>query len=180
MVAELSALLDPGALVVNQAVTMGNYVFDLCDFQEAGGHAMTASTYMGWATGATIGMKLGQPGRTVVGCMGDGGFVYGAQALWTAARYRVPAVFLVFDNQRYMAIKSFLYDRGGEARRAGVYPATELLDPPVDTVRIAEGFGVEALRWSGRSARAGRSCSTWSSIRRSSGRTARPAAARRA
>jgi benzoylformate decarboxylase len=146
VVAELSDLLDPGALVVNQAVTMGNYVFNLCDFQEAGGHAMTASTYMGWATGATIGMKLGQPGRTVVGCMGDGGFVYGAQALWTAARYRVPAVFLVFDNQRYMAIKSFLYDRGGEARRAGVYPATELLDPPVDLVRVAEGFGVEARR----------------------------------
>jgi benzoylformate decarboxylase len=143
---ELSRVLPADGLVVNQAVTMGNYILNLVDFSRPGAHAMTASTYMGWATGAAIGMKLGAPARPVVCCVGDGGLVYGAQALWTAAHDRVPVVFLVLDNQRYGAIRSFLHDRGGEARRAARYPGAELLDPPLDLVRLAEGLGVEAVR----------------------------------
>jgi benzoylformate decarboxylase len=132
-------------MIVNQAVTMGNYILGLGELR-AGGHAMTSSTYMGWAAGAPLGMKLAAPKRAVLSCLGDGGLIFGAQALWTAARYGIPVVYCVFDNSAYMAIKSSLVDRDGAARRAGAFPGSELHGPSVDLVKLAESFGVAARR----------------------------------
>src|SRR5207237_9952816 len=46
--------------------------------------------------GLTVGaaLALQDSGRTVVAVLGDGDFVQGATALWTAAHYRLPALFL--------------------------------------------------------------------------------------
>lgn len=144
VVTEMARVLPDDALIVNQAVTMGNYALRLFPFRRAGAHAMTSSTYMGWATGAAIGMKMADPSRPVICYVGDGGLVYGAQALWTAARYRVPVVFVVVNNRAYMAIKSTMHDRNGAARRTGRYPGTGLVDPAVDIAKLAESFGVGA------------------------------------
>jgi benzoylformate decarboxylase len=146
VVTEMARVLPEGALIVNQAVTMGNYVLRLFPFARAGGHAMTSSTYMGWATGAAIGMQMADPSRPVVCYVGDGGLVYGAQALWTAARYRVPVIFVIVNNRTYMAIKSTMYDRGGAARRTATYPGTDLADPNVDLTKLAESLGVAGVR----------------------------------
>jgi len=146
LVAELSRVLDETALVVNQAVTMGNYILRFCDFPRPGAFTMNSSTYMGWGIGAAVGMKLAEPKRTVISCVGDGVMTYAPQGLWSAAKYGIPVVFVVFNNRTYMAIKSGLHDRGRNAARTGVYTGTEILDPPVDIRGLAESFGVEAVQ----------------------------------
>ena len=51
--------------------------------------------------GNTIGAALGLrgSGRIVVGILGDGDFMQGATALWTAARYAIPALFVISNNR---------------------------------------------------------------------------------
>ncbi|HYM70520.1 MAG TPA: thiamine pyrophosphate-binding protein [bacterium] len=145
VVAELSQVCDENALIVNQAVTMGNYILRGYEFRRPGTFAMNSSTYMGWGIGAAIGWKLGDPSRTVVSCVGDGVVVYGAQGLWSAARYRIPVVFVVFNNGTYMAIKSALHDHTRYAAKTGTYVGTEIGDPAVDLAGLARSMGVEAV-----------------------------------
>ena len=51
--------------------------------------------------GNTIGAALALmgSGRIVIGILGDGDFLQGATALWTAARYRIPALFVISNNR---------------------------------------------------------------------------------
>src|SRR5262249_46692993 len=53
---------------------------------------------IGWGLPATIGVKLALPERPVVGLIGDGSAMYTCQGLWTAARYRIDAVFVILNN----------------------------------------------------------------------------------
>jgi len=50
---------------------------------------------LGWGLPAAIGLQLGDPSRRVVAILGDGALHYTVSVLWTAARYRVPVVFVV-------------------------------------------------------------------------------------
>jgi len=51
--------------------------------------------------GHTIGaaLALKDSGRVVVAILGDGDFLQGATALWTAAHYQIPALFIVSNNR---------------------------------------------------------------------------------
>ncbi|MBF2997716.1 benzoylformate decarboxylase, partial [Pseudomonas aeruginosa] len=84
------------------------------------------------------GAQLAQPRRQVIGIIGDGSANYGITALWSAAQYRVPAVFIILKNGTYGALRWF----------AGVLevPDAPGLDVPgLDFCAIARGYGVEAL-----------------------------------
>jgi len=56
---------------------------------------------MGIAVPGAIGAKMVCPDRTVVGLAGDGGFLMNVQELATAVQYRVPAIFLVWEDGTY-------------------------------------------------------------------------------
>ncbi|WP_373620505.1 thiamine pyrophosphate-dependent enzyme, partial [Pseudomonas aeruginosa] len=92
----------------------------------------------GFARRAAVGAQLAQPRRQVIGIIGDGSANYGITALWSAAQYRVPAVFIILKNGTYGALRWF----------AGVLevPDAPGLDVPgLDFCAIARGYGVEAL-----------------------------------
>ena len=83
-------------------------------------------------------MQLAQPQRRVVALIGDGSANYGITALWTAAQYRVPVVFIILKNGTYGALRWF----------AGVLKAEDSpgLDVPgLDFCAIAKGYGVKAV-----------------------------------
>jgi benzoylformate decarboxylase len=104
----------------------------------------TCSGSLGWGTGAALGVALGLPGRRVLSVLGDGVFQFGIQALWSAARARLPVTFVVVNNESYAAVASALHRHGGQAARTGVYPGKDISGPRID--RISEGFGVPAVR----------------------------------
>jgi acetolactate synthase-1/2/3 large subunit len=56
---------------------------------------------MGIAVPGAISAKMVFPDRTVVGLAGDGGFLMNVQELATAVQYRVPAIFLVWEDGGY-------------------------------------------------------------------------------
>jgi acetolactate synthase-1/2/3 large subunit len=73
-----------------------------------------------------------------VAVVGDGGLLFTVQELATAAKYRLPVVFVVLNDQDYGAIRYLqtrLYGRTGEHALAGP-----------DVLALARAFGLEAYR----------------------------------
>ncbi|HEY9476162.1 MAG TPA: thiamine pyrophosphate-dependent enzyme, partial [Mycobacteriales bacterium] len=104
----------------------------------------TCSGSLGWGAGAALGVALGLPGRRVLSVLGDGVFQFGIQALWSAARARLPVTFVVVNNESYAAVGAALHRRGGRAAHTGVYPGKDISGPRID--QISAGFGVLAVR----------------------------------
>src|SRR5207302_4066964 len=70
---------------------------------------------LGWGLGATLGAKLASPDRLVIGCIGDGSYMFGVPtaAHWVSRRMNLPVLYIVWNNARWNAVAS--------ATR-GVYP----------------------------------------------------------
>jgi benzoylformate decarboxylase len=98
-----------------------------------------ASGGLGFGLPAAVGLALGQPGRRVVCLIGDGSAMYSIQALWTAAQRRLPLTMVVINNGGYCAMRSF-----SRVMQVHNVPGLEL--PGIDIVKIAQGFGCEAMR----------------------------------
>jgi benzoylformate decarboxylase len=79
---------------------------------------------------------------------GDGSALYSIQALWTAARYRLPVVFAILNNRAYQIVKNNLrryrdfFGVEGGAECAHL----DLSSPDIDYAELARGFGVPARR----------------------------------
>jgi len=101
---------------------------------------------IGWGLPAAIGAKLALPHRPVVALVGDGSAMYTIQALWTAAHYRIPVVFVILNNTSYRILKQRLHALRGHAEQVDAYVGMELLDPAIDFVGLARSLGVAAER----------------------------------
>jgi benzoylformate decarboxylase len=102
-----------------------------------------ASGGLGWNTPAAVGIALAERDRgeerPVVAVIGDGSFQYSLQAIWTAARERLPILFVVLRNDEYAILKAFAVLEG----TPGV-PGLEV--PGIDVVALADGYGCHAVR----------------------------------
>jgi benzoylformate decarboxylase len=101
---------------------------------------------LGWAMGAAVGVQLAWPERAVVATVGDGSVMYAPQALWTAARYRLPITYVVVNNSSYAILKSGMVTLGLPSAKRGVYPGMDLVDPEIDYPALARAMGVMAVR----------------------------------
>ncbi|MBO0798751.1 MAG: hypothetical protein J2P31_07995, partial [Blastocatellia bacterium] len=119
------------------------------DFDQSGGgrrQLTTSGGCLGWAVAAAIGAKIAEPDRQVVALVGDGGFQFCVQALWSAARYEVPIGIFIWNNNGYQSNRLFLHQYGGRAAATGRYISASLDSPEIDHVAISKGYGVEGER----------------------------------
>ncbi|WP_432169378.1 benzoylformate decarboxylase [Streptomyces sp. 1222.5] len=107
------------------------------DLRQPGSYYFPAAGGLGFGLPGAVGVAMAQPGRPVVGVIGDGSANYGITALWTAARHQVPLTVVLLRNGTYGALRWF----GG---LLGVPDAPGLDIPGLDFTRIAEGYGVRA------------------------------------
>lgn len=99
----------------------------------------------GQAVGSALG--LAGSGRLPVAVLGDGDFLMGATAVWTAAHYRIPLLIVVANNNSYLNDQVH-QDRMGVARgreRANAGVATRIEDPAVDIAALARAQGAEGF-----------------------------------
>jgi benzoylformate decarboxylase len=140
----LLSALPTGGAVVDEAITTGFYVRMLFQTSTPGTYFFCKGGGLGWGLPASIGVKLARPDQPVLCIIGDGSTMYSVQALWTAARHRLPVVVAVVDNRQYAILKTNLAGAGGPSARSGNYVAMDLDDPPLDFVGLARSMGVDA------------------------------------
>jgi acetolactate synthase-1/2/3 large subunit len=93
---------------------------------------------MAYGLSAAIGAKLARPDVPVLAAVGDGGFSMNAQELESAERAGAPFVTVVLEDGSYSLIKL-------SQERKNLFPyRTDFR--PIDTVKMAQACGVEALR----------------------------------
>ena len=95
---------------------------------------------MAYGLSAAIGAKLARPRSPVLAAVGDGGFSMNAQELETAERVGAPFITVVLEDGSYSLIKLAQENRKLEPYRMDFRP--------IDTVKMADACGVEALRTS--------------------------------
>ncbi|MFE7170036.1 benzoylformate decarboxylase [Streptomyces sp. NPDC057616] len=107
------------------------------DLRRPGSYYFPAAGGLGFGLPGAVGVAMAQPGRPVVGVIGDGSANYGITALWTAAQHRLPLTVVLLRNGTYGALRWF-----GDL--LGVPDAPGMDIPGLDFTRIAEGYGVSA------------------------------------
>lgn len=149
LAAEIDRAIAADAIVVTEGVSSDAAIWDYLRFDQPGGgrrHAISSGGSLGWGLGAAIGTKLGAPDKQVVALVGDGSYQFAVQALWTAKRFEVPMIVVIFDNLGYQANRWALAGLAGRAAETGHYIGISLDDPQIDHVGIARAYGHEGER----------------------------------
>ena len=103
---------------------------------------------VGYGAPAAVGAALAHKphGRLAVNIQADGDLMYAPGVLWTAAHHRIPLLSVMHNNRAYhqelMHVQKMCnrHSRGIERGRIG----SELVDPPIDYAKVAQGLGLHA------------------------------------
>lgn len=98
---------------------------------------------LGWGVGAAMGAKLAAPDRQVILIIGDGSLMYSAAGFWSMARYSIPVLTVVWNNQSYETVRVYFADPRWEMSKSSRYPGMYLGDPEIDFVGLAKSQGVD-------------------------------------
>jgi benzoylformate decarboxylase len=146
LVRELKEAVRPDAIIVDEAIRSSRALLKHYIFEHPGTYHRSCAGVLGWGVPAALGVKMANPGRQVVAFVGDGGFTFSVQSLWTAARYNIPAVIVICNNRQYRAVKDACTRYKGNSSRTGNFVGTDIVSPEIDFCRLASGFGVWAKK----------------------------------
>ncbi len=122
VLAALAERLPRNAVVVEEAPVDRPEIHDRLLAREPLGFLSAAMGGLGFALSGATGVRMALPERPVVAVVGDGSALYGIQALWSAAHYRVGVLFVILSNGGY-AIMDRLAERHGAA---GPWPSFDI------------------------------------------------------
>lgn len=120
-----------------------NSALDYIGFDGGGG----IGSGPGMAVGAALALRDLHGERLPVAVLGDGDFLMGVTALWTAAHYKVPLLILVannrsfFNDELHQERMARLRGRPIENRSIGL----RMENPDIDLAKLAEGQGALGL-----------------------------------
>lgn len=138
--------LPSDAILADESVSASPTLHDVLDFTEPDSYFGIRGGSLGWALGAAVGLSFARPERPIVALCGDGAANYQLPAIWTAAHYRLPILFVILNNKSYRILKLNVLQWLGEGARGREFVGLDLTEPDIDFVRIAEGYGVPAQR----------------------------------
>ncbi len=149
MMTELASALPSDAIVVDDSVTTRASIFGALEFDEPGSLLGITGGALGWGMGGTMGTKLANPDKPVVGIIGDGSAMMTVQALWTAANSDIPVVYVICNNRAYRVLKlnMNLYKSEilGQQNPTSEYIAMDFATP-FDIAAVAEAMGVHGRK----------------------------------
>ncbi|MCI3927785.1 thiamine pyrophosphate-binding protein [Streptomyces sp. AN091965] len=145
---ELAAQAPPGLVVFDEALTACAPLLRHLPPRRAGCYFQTRGGSLGVGIPGALGVKLARPELPVVAFTGDGASMYTIQALWSAARYRIGAAFVICNNRRYQLLDDNIERYWAEL---GIAPhahpeAFDLSGPDIDFTALAGALGVPGRR----------------------------------
>jgi benzoylformate decarboxylase len=142
LVAALADAMPDDAIVVDETISSGLGVRELLRSSDPKSFYGLRGGGIGWGLPAALGIKLAQPGRPVVGLIGDGSAMYTNQSFWTAAHDSIPVVYVIFNNGSYRILKQRTLALKGFSAEDDRYVAMDLVNPAIDYVGLAKSLGV--------------------------------------
>jgi len=142
----IGAMLPKDAVVIEEILSSAPGVRAMINSDDEQSFFGLRGGGIGWGLPAAIGVKIALPDRPVVALIGDGSAMYTVQGLWTAARYRLPVIWVIFNNTSYRILKQRLVMLRGLAEQADKFVGMELNDPAIDFVGLARSLGIEGQR----------------------------------
>jgi acetolactate synthase-1/2/3 large subunit len=136
-----------GRILAEDTVVLSEMAIGLREqaFLKAGHYFGTPHAgYLGWALGASLGMKLAAPEKTVIAAMGDGSYMFGVPTAshFVSSAYQIPILIIVYNNQAWNAVRMATLDvhPQGWASKTNQFPLSDLRpSPPFE--KICESFG---------------------------------------
>jgi acetolactate synthase-1/2/3 large subunit len=141
VVAELTRVLDPDAIVVADAGTPCPYFSAYYPVRRAGRSFFSNRAHgaLGYSMPAAMGAHFARPQLQCIAVMGDGSFGFTCGELETAARYRLPITFVVISNASYGWIKAGQKSGYGQRYFGVDFEGT-------DHAAVAAAFGIKSWR----------------------------------
>lgn len=143
---EVLSALSHDVIVVDEAPATMMHVRAFLEQTSVRRYLFMRSAILGWGLPAAVGVSLGTNRSPVVALLGDGSALYAPQALWTAAKLRVPVTFVIMNNSEYNILKRYSVAQGYEKDGNSTIAGMELTDPPIDFTALAKAFGVISQR----------------------------------
>jgi acetolactate synthase-1/2/3 large subunit len=142
----IEELRSPDTIIVNE---LGFDTTQLRQTEPGTFFGVSGAGVLGWGLGAALGAKLAASDRTVIACIGDGSYMFGAPtaAHWVSRRMDLPVLYLVWNNATWGAVKRatrMVYPEG-YAVKTGEFPFSDL-GPSIDYELICQAAGGHAER----------------------------------
>jgi benzoylformate decarboxylase len=137
VLAAIAERLPRDSVVVEEAPVDRPEIHDRLLAREPLGYLSAAMGGLGFALSGATGVRMALPERPVIAVVGDGSALYGIQALWSAAQYRVGVLFVILSNGGYAIMDRLAERQGG----AGPWPGFD-----VDIAGLARAQGCAAER----------------------------------
>lgn len=141
VMALLGSLLPADAIVVEETPSSRPDMHELMPARSPLGFVSAAMGGLGFGLPAAIGLRMGNPKRSVVAVLGDGSALYNIQGLWSAGHYKVGTLFVILNNERYAVMDRL-------AKRASAAPPAWPAFDAIDFVAVVASFGCTSQRLS--------------------------------
>jgi acetolactate synthase I/II/III large subunit len=142
----VGATLPEGAILSDEALTSALTL----PAKTAGAPRHDWLTLTGGAIGqglpVAVGAAIACPDRPVISLQADGSALYTLQALWTMAREQLNITVVIFKNRSYAILNAEFARIGVEQAGPRAKAQLELVNPDIDFVELANGFGVRSRR----------------------------------
>jgi benzoylformate decarboxylase len=148
LMAALRDSLPSDAVIYNESITAGTDLLRTLGLERPGSLYGNHGGGIGQGLPGALGVKLAHPDRPVIALVGDGSAMYTVQSFWTAARHKIPVLYVILNNQSYRILKFNMnrYRRTLHIPPGRPYPFMDFTQPPLDFVEIAHGMGLAGKR----------------------------------
>ncbi len=144
---QVTKAIGPRVAIVDEAVATSLHVRAFLNSSSPRQYSFLRGGALGWGMPAAVGTSLGLDREPVVSLVGDGASLYSPQALWTAAREKLPVTFVVMNNREYNVLKNFMKAQPHFLSiRTNRFIAMDLEDPPIDFLALATAMGIPSRR----------------------------------
>ena len=142
----LSEGLPENVIVVDESITAVR-AMDAFDYRSPGDYYSGRGGGIGQGLAGAIGVSVAHADRRIVAVSGDGSAMYSVQALWTAAHYAMPIIFVILANKQYRILKLNMdtYRRRFNVSPDRPYPHMDLVGPDLSFTDLARGMGVPGI-----------------------------------
>ena len=142
----VGALLPEGAIVSDESVSSAEAIWPHLAGAAMHDHLPVTGGSIGQGLPVAVGAALACPFRKVIALEADGSAMYTLQSLWTMARERLDITVVILANRRYRILDIEMQRTGAGAVGPRAEEMIDLTDPEPNWIRLAQGFGVEAVR----------------------------------